>query len=216
MWETFISPETRSRFRPCPLRPMRVKLVSFKLALFLVKPKTSKRVTNPWPCRKCDRVCKRGFFLSSVHATPHISMSSIHSSVGPSVRRSVGPSVRRSVGPSVSTSRKVGKRAFPPLPTRPRLVLAVYPALFFSISKPLDLPLKKNSIIYIPEHSTRNWKHRSRAVRRTCFFFLFFFCCATSTLFNCLHADKLLAIRYKIERQGHRTKVTGQYNLLVH
>ena len=44
---------------------------------------------------------------------------------------SVRPSVRWSVGPSVSTSRKVGKRAFPPLPTRPRLVLAVYPALLF-------------------------------------------------------------------------------------
>ena len=42
----------------------------------------------------------------------------------------VGWSVGRSVGPSRS-SRKVGKHAFPPLPTRPRLVLAVYPALFF-------------------------------------------------------------------------------------
>ena len=44
------------------------------------------------------------------------------------VRPSVGPLVRWSVGPSRS-SRKVGKHAFPPLPTRPRLVLAVYPAL---------------------------------------------------------------------------------------
>ena len=35
-----------------------------------------------------------------------------------------------SVGPLVSTSRKVEKPAFPPLPTRPRLILAVYPALF--------------------------------------------------------------------------------------
>ena len=42
------------------------------------------------------------------------------------VRRSVG----LSVGPSVDTSRKLGKRAFPPLPTRPQLVWAVYPALF--------------------------------------------------------------------------------------
>ena len=42
------------------------------------------------------------------------------------VRRSVGPSVRR--GDRVE---KLRKRAFPPPPTRPRLVLAVYPALFF-------------------------------------------------------------------------------------
>ena len=42
-----------------------------------------------------------------------------------SLCRSVGPLVC----PSVSTSRKVGKRAFPPLPTRPQLV-SVYPALF--------------------------------------------------------------------------------------
>ena len=40
------------------------------------------------------------------------------------------PSVHRLVGRSVDMSRKVGKRAFPPLPTRPQLV-AVYPALFF-------------------------------------------------------------------------------------
>ena len=39
------------------------------------------------------------------------------------------PSVRWLVGRSVDTSRKVRKRAFPPLPTRPQLV-AVYPALF--------------------------------------------------------------------------------------
>ena len=39
------------------------------------------------------------------------------------------PLVRWSVGPSVSTSQKVGKRAYPPLPTRPQL-MAVYPALF--------------------------------------------------------------------------------------
>ena len=51
-------------------------------------------------------------------------------SVCPLVHRSVGPSVGWSVGPLVSTSQKVGKRAFRPLPTRPRLVLAVYPALF--------------------------------------------------------------------------------------
>ena len=43
----------------------------------------------------------------------------------PSVGRLVGWSVHR----SVDTSRKVGKRAYPPLPTRPQLV-AVYPALF--------------------------------------------------------------------------------------
>ena len=43
---------------------------------------------------------------------------------------SVGPSVGPLVGPLVSTSRKVGKRAFPPLPTRPQL-MAAYPALFF-------------------------------------------------------------------------------------
>ena len=41
---------------------------------------------------------------------------------------SVRPSVRPSVGPLVSTSRKVEKPAFPPLPTRPQL-MAVYPAL---------------------------------------------------------------------------------------
>ena len=40
----------------------------------------------------------------------------------------VCPSVGRSVGLSRS-SRKAGKHAFPPLPTRQRLVLAVYPAL---------------------------------------------------------------------------------------
>ena len=39
------------------------------------------------------------------------------------------PSVRPLVGRSVTTSRKVRKRAFPPLPIRPQLV-AVYPALF--------------------------------------------------------------------------------------
>ena len=39
------------------------------------------------------------------------------------------PSVGRSVGPLVSTSRKVEKRAYPPLPNRPQL-MAVYPALF--------------------------------------------------------------------------------------
>ena len=43
--------------------------------------------------------------------------------------KSLCPSVRRSVRRSVNTSRKVWKRAFPPLPTRPQLVLAVYPAL---------------------------------------------------------------------------------------
>ena len=41
------------------------------------------------------------------------------------------PSVRWLVGRSVTTSRKVGKRAFPPLPTRPQL-MAVYPALFYA------------------------------------------------------------------------------------
>ena len=46
------------------------------------------------------------------------------------VRPSVGPSVGPSIRPSMSTSRKVWKRAFPLLPTRPQLVLAVYPALF--------------------------------------------------------------------------------------
>ena len=44
-------------------------------------------------------------------------------------RNSIRGFVRPSVGPSVDTSRKVGKRAFPPLPTRPQLVWAVYPAL---------------------------------------------------------------------------------------
>ena len=53
----------------------------------------------------------------------------LYKSLCPSVRRSVCRSVRPSVGPSVNTSRKVWKRAFPPLPTRPQLVLAVYPAL---------------------------------------------------------------------------------------
>ena len=43
-----------------------------------------------------------------------------------SLCRSVGPLVC----PSVSTSRKVGKLVYPPLPTRQQLV-AVYPALFF-------------------------------------------------------------------------------------
>ena len=54
----------------------------------------------------------------------------------PSIRQSVRRSVRRSIRWSVSTSRKVGKRAFPPLPTRPQLV-TVYPAL-------LAKKLKKN------------------------------------------------------------------------
>ena len=45
-----------------------------------------------------------------------------------SIRGFVHPLVRQSVGRSVDTSRKVRKRAFPPLPTRPQLV-AVYPAL---------------------------------------------------------------------------------------
>ena len=40
------------------------------------------------------------------------------------------PSIRPSVGRSVNTSRKVEKRAFPPLPTRPRLALAVCSTLF--------------------------------------------------------------------------------------
>ena len=48
--------------------------------------------------------------------------------------KSLCPSVRPSVRPSVNTSRKVRKHAFPPLPTRPQLVLAVYPALFLSFS----------------------------------------------------------------------------------
>ena len=43
------------------------------------------------------------------------------------------PSVGRSVGPSRS-SWKVGKRAFPPLPTRPQL-MAVYPALLMFVRK---------------------------------------------------------------------------------
>ena len=47
-------------------------------------------------------------------------------SVRPLVRSSVWPSVR----PSISTSQKVGKLAYPPLPTRPQLV-AMYPALFW-------------------------------------------------------------------------------------
>ena len=45
--------------------------------------------------------------------------------------KSLCPSVGPSVGPSVNTSGKVWKCAFSPLPTRPQLVLAVYPALFF-------------------------------------------------------------------------------------
>ena len=47
-----------------------------------------------------------------------------------SFHRLVGRLVGWLVGPSRS-SRKVGKHSFPPLPTRPRLVLAVYPALLF-------------------------------------------------------------------------------------
>ena len=47
-----------------------------------------------------------------------------------SVRWTVSPSVRW----YVSTSRKVGKHAYPPLPTRPQLVLAVYPALFLYLT----------------------------------------------------------------------------------
>ena len=51
------------------------------------------------------------------------------------------PSVRPLVGRSVTTSRKVRKRAFPPLPTHPQL-MAVYPALFFSISNKILTVLK--------------------------------------------------------------------------
>ena len=50
-----------------------------------------------------------------------------------SIRGFVCPSVRPSVDPSRS-SWKVGKRAFPPLPTRPQLV-AVYPALLYLHSR---------------------------------------------------------------------------------
>ena len=43
------------------------------------------------------------------------------------------PSVRPLVRPG-SSSWKVGKPTFPPLPTRPQLVLAVYPALFLYLN----------------------------------------------------------------------------------
>ena len=59
----------------------------------------------------------------------------LYKSLCPSVRRSI----RRSVGPSVNTSRNVWKRAFPPLPTRPQLELAVYPALLNRWFKSLKL-----------------------------------------------------------------------------
>ena len=52
---------------------------------------------------------------------------------------SVRPSVGWSVGPLVSTSRKVWKCAFPPLPTRPQL-MAVYPALFkYSLDRHFEI-----------------------------------------------------------------------------
>ena len=62
---------------------------------------------------------------------PHAPLIHCLGFVRPSVHWSVGPSVRPSVYPSVSTSQKVGKRAYPPLPTRPQL-MAVYPALLFA------------------------------------------------------------------------------------
>ena len=54
-----------------------------------------------------------------------ISFFSLSSSIRPLVRRSDGPSVM------------MIELEFPPLPTRPRLVLTVYPALFFLIFLPL-------------------------------------------------------------------------------
>ena len=44
------------------------------------------------------------------------------------------PSVRWSVDPSLSTSRKVGKRACPPLPTRPQLAAVYLDLLLLSLS----------------------------------------------------------------------------------
>ena len=61
----------------------------------------------------------------------------------PSVRPSVGWLVGWLVGPWWS-SWKVWKRAFPPLPTRPRLVLAMYPALFYTLVQ-CQVNLRKNA-----------------------------------------------------------------------
>ena len=73
------------------------------------------------------------------------------------------PSVGWLVGPWWS-SWKVWKRAFPPLPTRPRLVLAVYPALFFfylrlRISWRGSLPSASRSVYPSVRHfnPTANW-----------------------------------------------------------
>ena len=64
------------------------------------------------------------------------------------VHPSVGPLVHpyfRHVGLSVSTSQKVWKRLFPPLPTCPQLILAVYPAL-------LNYKLQKKIFTYHCRH----------------------------------------------------------------
>ena len=66
--------------------------------------------------------------------------------VRPSVCWSVRPSVRR----SVSTSQKVGKGAYPPLPTRLQLVLAVYPALFDRTQSKRWMRLYNSSLAVMP------------------------------------------------------------------
>ena len=72
-------------------------------------------------------ICKHRYtFEGSKLACIGVKTTRCKDSIG---RGIVRPSVCPSVGPSVSTSQKVGKRAYPPLPTRPQLV-AVYPALF--------------------------------------------------------------------------------------
>ena len=72
---------------------------------------------GPSMCIHRDVVVVIGFLVADTQLYKRLCLS---------VRRSVG----RLVGPSRS-SWKVGKRVFPPLPTRPQL-MAVYPALFLS------------------------------------------------------------------------------------
>ena len=65
------------------------------------------------------------FFSFLLSDTFLIADTQLYMRLCPSVHWSVRPLVRPG-----SSSWKVGKPAFPPLPTRPQLVLAVYPALF--------------------------------------------------------------------------------------
>ena len=77
--------------------------------------------TRPHPCSL--RLCS-DLFHSIV-----MTLNQFFSRGLATLRGFVRPFVGLSIHWSVSTSRKVEKHAFPPLPTCPRLVLAVYPAL---------------------------------------------------------------------------------------